>query len=71
MTALMMLDLSADFDVNRSPNSTEAFRTFLWKQGKALSRVKSYLVHITQCVSVAHKTSPDVSLLFGVQEGSV
>jgi len=38
---------------------------------KVLTWVKSYLVNIiTQCVSVADKTSLDVAIRFGVPQGS-
>ncbi|KAK2164753.1 hypothetical protein LSH36_59g03017 [Paralvinella palmiformis] len=38
---------------------------------KRLPSVKSYLANRTHRVSEANKTSPDVSLLFGVPQGSV
>ena len=71
MTALIMLDLSAAFDVIDHPILLKRLEFSFGIKEKALTWVKSYLADRTQCVSVANKTSPDVGLLFGVPQGSV
>ena len=70
MTALIMLDLSGAFDVIYHPILLKRLEFSFGIKGKALTWIKSYLADRTQCVSVANKTSPDLSL-FGVPQGSV
>ena len=50
---------------NRSTNTTEAFRIFLWPS------VWSKFAYIIECVSDADKTSPGVGLHFHVQQGPI
>ena len=71
MTALIMLDLSAAFDVIDHPILPKRLEISFGIKEKASTWVKLYLVYRTQCVSVANKTSPDVGLLFGVPKGSI
>jgi len=71
MTALIMLDLSAAFDVIDHPILLKRLEFSFGIKEKALSWVKSYLIDRTQCVSVANKTSPDIGLLFCVPQRSV
>jgi len=71
MTALIMLDLSAAFDVIDHPILLKHLEFSFGIKEKALTSVKSYLANRTHRVSEANKTSPDVSLLFGVPQGSV
>jgi len=69
MTALIMLDLSAAFDVIDHPILLKPLELSFGIKDKALTWVKSYLIAKTQCVSVSDKTSSDG--LFGVTQGSV
>jgi len=71
MTALIMVDLSAAFDLIDHPILLKHLEISFEIKEKALTWVKSYLANITQCILVANKTSPDVGLLFGVLQGSV
>ena len=71
MTALLMLDSSAAFDVIDHPIILKHFEVSFGIKENALIWVKSYPSDRTQCVSVVDKTSPDVGLLFGVPQGSV
>jgi len=70
MTALIMLDLSATFDVIDHPILLKRLEFSFGIKEKASTSVKLYLAYRTQCVSVANKTLPDVGL-FGVPQGSV
>ena len=69
MTALIILDLSAAFDVIDHPILLKRLEFSFGIKENALTLVKSYLPDRTQYVSVAKKTSPDVH--FGVPQGSV
>ena len=71
MAALIMLDLSAAFDVINDPTLLKHLAVFVGTKEKALTWVISYLTTGTQCVSVAAKTSQDVGLRFGVPWGPV
>jgi len=71
MTVLIMLDLSAAFDVIDHSILLKRLEFSFGIKEKALSWVKLNLAYRTQCVSVANKTSPDVGFLFGVPQGSV
>ena len=71
MTTLIMLDLSAAFDVIDHLILLNYLEFSFGIREKALNWVKSYLNDRIKCVSVVDKTSPDVSLLFGVPQASV
>jgi len=71
MTALIMLDLSAAFDIIDHPMLLKRLEFSFGIEEKALTWVKSYLTDRTQCVSVMDKTYPDVDLPFGVPQGYV
>jgi len=71
MTALIMLDLSAAFDVIDHPILLKRLEFSFGIKEKALTWVQSYFADRTRSGSVANKTSPDVGFLFGVPEGSV
>ena len=70
-TGLIMLDLSAAFDLINHPILLKRLEVSFGIKEKALTWVKSYLADRTECVSVANKTSPNVSILFGVPYGPV
>ena len=66
MTALIMLDLFAAFNVIDHPILLKHLEFSFGIKVKALTWVKSYLTDRTQCDSITDKTSLDISLLFGV-----
>ena len=71
MTALIIINLSAAFDVIDYPILLKRLEFFFGIKEKALSWVKSNLTYRTQCVSVGNKASPDLGLLLGVPQWSV
>ena len=71
MVVLIMLDLSAAFDVIDHPMLLKRLEFSFGIKGKVLTSVMSYLTDRTRRVSVVDKTSPDVLLYFRVSQGSI
>ena len=71
VTLLVMTDLSAAFDTVDHQILLELLDNRFGIRGSALEWLQSYLANRTQCVQVNGKTSPSVSLKFGVPQGSV
>ena len=68
MTALIMLDFSAAFDLIDQLILLKRLAFFFGIKKKPLTWLKSYLTNRTSCISVTDKTSPDVCLHFGVPD---
>ena len=69
MTALIMLDLSAAFDVIDHPILLKRLEFSFGIKEKALTWVKSYLTDRSRCVSMTNETSPDVGDSFWCTTG--
>ena len=68
---LVMLDLSAAFDVIDHPILFNRLEHTYGISGSALAWLKSYLSGRTQRVAIRNVTSDEISLPFGVPQGSV
>ena len=71
MTVLIMLDLSAAFDVIDHDILLKRLEYSYGISDNTLSWFESYLKDRTQCVSVGNATSSDLVLNFSVPQGSV
>jgi exonuclease III len=71
MTALVMLDLSAAFDVIDHGILQRRLEDSFGVTGSALTWIQSYLSDRSQCVAVGGSTSEGKCLSFGVPQGSV
>ena len=69
-TTLIMLNLSANFDLINHPTLLKCLEFSFGIKEKALSWAKLYLTDRTQCVSVVDKT-PSVGLHFEAPQGSI
>ena len=71
MTALVMLDLSAVFDVIDYGILQRRLEDSFGITGSALTWIQSYMSDRSQCVAVGRSTSEGKCLSFGVLQGSV
>ena len=71
MAALVLLDLSAAFDVIDHRILQTCLEHWVGVTGSALSWIKSYLSDISQCFAIGMTTSEGKCLNFGVRQGSV
>ena len=67
--ALILLYLTAVFDVTDYVIFVKVFRDFLWFREKTSSWIE-YHSDICHCIFVNGRTSPDVNLYFDIPEGS-
>ena len=70
-TILLMLDLSAAFDVVSHDRLLGRQREYFGIQGEALNWMSSYLHGRSQCIVVGSKKSSTVNIKYGFPQGSV
>ena len=71
ISLLLLLDLSAAFDIIDRQILLSCLETAFGIRSTALQWIRSYLLDRNQCVVVNNSTSSSSPLMFGVPQGSV